>query len=106
MRGAAGSRVRTSTSSTTLHVALHIQSVVSSVIRALRSLLLPWTIMPLVAIMMLTVTFGRHLGIVLVAVVAVVLASAVLAAVHHSDLKQADRLERPDRGLVTVWENA
>jgi Ca2+:H+ antiporter len=69
-------------------------------VRALRSPLLSWTVItPLVAIVVLAVTWGRHLGTVLVAVVAVILAGAVLAAVHHAEVV-ALRVGEPFGSLV------
>jgi Ca2+:H+ antiporter len=69
-------------------------------VRVLRSPLLSWTVItPLVAIVMLAVTWGRDLGTVLVAVVAVILASAVLAAVHHAEVV-ALRVGEPSGSLV------
>ncbi len=73
---------------------------VNSVVRALRSPLLSWTVItPPVAIMVLAVSWGRQLGTVLVAVVAVVLAGAVLAAVHHAEVV-ALRVGEPFGSLV------
>ena len=72
----------------------------SSMVRVLRSPLLSWTVItPLVAMVMLAVTWGRDLGTGLVAVVAVILASAVLAAVHHAEVV-ALRVGEPFGSLV------
>jgi Ca2+:H+ antiporter len=69
-------------------------------IRALRSSLLSWTVItPLVAIVVLAATWGCHLGTVLVAVVAVILAGAVLVAVHHAEVV-AHRVGEPFGSLV------
>jgi Ca2+:H+ antiporter len=55
----------------------------------------PWTtIAPVVAIIALVATWGRDLGGIVVVVVAVILGSAVLAAVHHAEVV-AHRLGEP-----------
>ena len=65
-----------------------------------RSPFLSWTvIVPLVAILALALTFGRDIGPVLVAVVAVLLGAAVLAAVHHAEVV-AHRVGEPFGSLV------
>jgi Ca2+:H+ antiporter len=48
---------------------------------------LPWTaIAPVLALLVLALTWGRDLGYVVVAIVAVLLGAAVLAAVHHAEV--------------------
>lgn len=65
-----------------------------------RSSLLSWTvIVPPLAIVALALTWERSLGIVLVVAVAAVLASAVLAAVHHAEVV-AHRVGEPFGSLV------
>ena len=65
-----------------------------------RSPLLSWAvIVPLLAMAALALTWGRDLGVVLVAVVAVFLAGAVLAAVHHAEVV-AHRVGEPFGSLV------
>jgi Ca2+:H+ antiporter len=65
-----------------------------------RSSLLSWTVLvPLLAIAVLAVTWGRAPGRVWVAVVAVLLAAAVLAAVHHAEVV-AHRVGEPFGSLV------
>ncbi|QYN19902.1 calcium:proton antiporter [Amycolatopsis sp. DSM 110486] len=63
----------------------------------------PWlrwtTIAPVVAVVVLAVTWGRVLGTVPVIIVAVVLAAAVLAAVHHAEVV-AHRVGEPFGSLV------
>ena len=62
--------------------------------------LLSWAvIVPLLAMVALALTWGRDLGVVLVAVVAVFLAGAVLAAVHHAEVV-AHRVGEPFGSLV------
>lgn len=59
-----------------------------------------WTFLgPPVALALLTLTWGRDLGVVLVLVVAAVLAVAVLAAVHHAEVV-ALRVGEPFGSLV------
>ncbi|MDQ3990189.1 MAG: ionic transporter y4hA [Actinomycetota bacterium] len=59
-----------------------------------------WTVVvPLLAIVALALTWGRDLGVVLVVAVAVVLAGAVLAAVHHAEVV-AHRAGEPFGSLV------
>ncbi len=68
--------------------------------RTPRSPLLSWTVVvPLLAIVALALTWGRDLGVVLVVAVAVVLAGAVLAAVHHAEVV-AHRAGEPFGSLV------
>ena len=65
-----------------------------------RSPLLTWTtVLPVVALLVLAATWGRHLGTVLTVVVALVLAGAVLAAVHHAEVV-AHRVGEPFGSLV------
>jgi Ca2+:H+ antiporter len=62
--------------------------------------LLDWTVLvPVLAIVALALTWGRHPGAVLVGVVAVLLAGAVLAAVHHAEVV-ALRVGEPFGSLV------
>lgn len=69
-------------------------------IAARRSPVLSWTaVVPLLAAVTLALTWGRDLGTVLVAAVAVVLAGAVLAAVHHAEVV-AHRVGEPFGSLV------
>jgi Ca2+:H+ antiporter len=78
---------------------------------ATRSPLLSWTtVLPVVALVVLGVTWGRELPLVLTVVVALVLAGAVLAAVHHAEVV-AHRVGEPFGSLllavaVTVIEVA
>lgn len=59
-----------------------------------------WTVViPLLALVVLALTWGRDLGPVLVGIVAVVLAGAVLAAVHHAEVV-ALRVGEPFGSLV------
>ena len=58
-----------------------------------------WTVTPPVAIAVLAATWGRDLGPALALVVAVVLAAAVLAAVHHAEVV-AHRVGEPFGSLV------
>src|SRR4051812_11943808 len=61
---------------------------------------LSWTtVVPIVALVVLGVTWGRDLGTVLTIVVALVLAGAVLAAVHHAEVV-AHRVGEPFGSLV------
>lgn len=64
-----------------------------------RSLLKWSTVMPVVALLTLGLTWGRDLGPVLVGLVAVVLTAAVLAAVHHAEVV-AHRVGEPFGSLV------
>jgi Ca2+:H+ antiporter len=57
------------------------------------------TVVPVVAVLALLVTWGRHPGPVVVGLVALVLAGAVLAAVQHAELI-AHRLGEPFGSLV------
>ncbi|MFD5831716.1 calcium:proton antiporter [Lentzea sp. NPDC060358] len=62
--------------------------------------LLSWTtIAPLLGVILLAVTWGRDIGGVLVALVALVLAATVLAAVHHAEVV-ALRVGEPFGSLV------
>jgi Ca2+:H+ antiporter len=78
---------------------------------ATRSPLLSWTtVLPLVALVVLGATWGRKLPLVLTVVVALVLAGAVLCAVHHAEVV-AHRVGEPFGSLllavaVTVIEVA
>lgn len=66
----------------------------------LRYRLLSWTVaVPLLAIVALGLTWGRDLGPVLVVVVALLLAGAVLAAVHHAEVV-AHRAGEPFGSLI------
>lgn len=61
---------------------------------------LSWTrVVPLLAVVALAATWGRHLGPVLVVLVSVLLAGAVLAAVHHAEVV-AHRVGEPFGSLV------
>ena len=61
---------------------------------------LTWTVLvPVLAVVALAVTWGRHLGAVPVVLVAVVLSGAVLAAVHHAEVV-AHRVGEPFGSLV------
>jgi Ca2+:H+ antiporter len=65
-----------------------------------RSVLLSWTtLLPAVALMLLAVTWGRDLALVVEVVVALVLAGAVLSAVHHAEVV-AHRVGEPFGSLV------
>ncbi len=65
-----------------------------------RSPLLSWTaVVPVLALVLLALTYGHHLGGVLVGVVALVLAGAVLAAVHHAEVI-AHRVGEPFGSLI------
>jgi Ca2+:H+ antiporter len=67
---------------------------------ATRSPLLSWTtVLPVVALVVLGATWGRKLPLVLVVVVALVLAGAVLCAVHHAEVV-AHRVGEPFGSLV------
>ncbi|KIF72986.1 ionic transporter y4hA [Streptomyces sp. 150FB] len=67
---------------------------------ALRSLTSRWTVVvPLIAVVALALSWGRHLPGALVAVVALCLAGAVLAAVHHAEVI-AHRVGEPFGSLV------
>src|SRR5580765_2813171 len=66
----------------------------------LKKSLFTWTTLaPLTAILGLVLTWGHHLGTLPVIVVAVALAAAVLAAVHHAELV-AHRVGEPFGSLV------
>jgi Ca2+:H+ antiporter len=59
-----------------------------------------WTVLvPVLALVALALTWGRDLGVVVVVLVAVVLAGAVLAAVHHAEVV-AHRVGEPFGSLV------
>jgi Ca2+:H+ antiporter len=61
---------------------------------------IPWTTaVPVLAVLVLAVTWGRHLPTVLVVLVAAVLIGAVLAAVHHAEVV-AHRVGEPYGSLV------
>jgi Ca2+:H+ antiporter len=61
---------------------------------------LSWTVLvPVLGLLALALTWGRDLGTVFVVVVAVVLAGAVLAAVHHAEVV-AHRVGEPFGSLV------
>jgi Ca2+:H+ antiporter len=67
---------------------------------ATRSLVTNWTtVVPVVAILVLAVTWGRHPPGAVVVLVALVLAAAVLAAVHHAEVI-AHRVGEPFGSLV------
>ena len=66
----------------------------------LKKTLFAWTTFaPLIAILALVLTWGRHLGTLPVIVVAAALAAAVLAAVHHAEVV-AHRVGEPFGSLV------
>src|SRR5215207_3925066 len=66
----------------------------------LRSSLLSWTtLVPVLAALLLTLTWGRDIGYVVVVVIALVLGAAVLAAVHHAEVV-AHRVGEPYGSLV------
>lgn len=66
----------------------------------LRSLTARWTsLVPVLAVVLLVLTWGRDLPAAVVAVVTVVLAGAVLAAVHHAEVV-AHRVGEPFGSLV------
>jgi Ca2+:H+ antiporter len=57
-----------------------------------------WTaIAPLLGLIVLAVTWGRHLPVVAVVLVAFVLAGAVLAAVHHAEIVPIEWASRSAR---------
>src|SRR5947208_2565711 len=65
-----------------------------------RSPLTSWTaIVPVLAVLVLSLTYGRGLGPVLVGLVAALLAGAVLAAVHHAEVV-AHRVGEPFGSLL------
>ncbi|MCK1819510.1 ionic transporter y4hA [Streptomyces sp. XM83C] len=69
-------------------------------IARLRSLTSRWTtVVPVVAVVLLVVTWGRHLPGWTVALVTLVLAGSVLAAVHHAEVV-AHRVGEPFGSLV------
>src|SRR3954463_648422 len=65
-----------------------------------RTALLHWTVaVPVIAVAALALTWGRTLPVVAVVLVAVLLAGAVLAAVHHAEVV-AHRVGEPFGSLV------
>ncbi|HSO64010.1 MAG TPA: ionic transporter y4hA, partial [Ornithinibacter sp.] len=60
---------------------------------------LAYRVLPVVALVALAATWGRDIGIVVVVLVAVLLAGAVLAAVHHAEVV-AHRVGEPFGSLV------
>ncbi|MGC9496598.1 calcium:proton antiporter [Streptomyces sp. WG7] len=65
-----------------------------------RALITQWTtVMPVVAVVLLALTWGRDLPGAVVALLTIVLASAVLAAVHHAEVV-AHRVGEPFGSLV------
>jgi Ca2+:H+ antiporter len=69
-------------------------------VAALRSFLLSWTsVTPVLGVLVLVFAWGRDLGPVFVAVVAVALGATVLAAVHHAEVV-AHRVGEPFGSLV------
>ncbi len=65
-----------------------------------RRLITNWTIVaPILAVLVLAATWGRSLPVALVVLVAIVLAAAVLAAVHHAEVI-AHRVGEPFGSLV------
>ncbi|WP_037668616.1 calcium:proton antiporter [Streptomyces griseus] len=66
----------------------------------LRSLTTRWTsVVPVLAVVLLALTWGRDLPVAIVALVTLVLAGAVLAAVHHAEVV-AHRVGEPFGSLV------
>jgi Ca2+:H+ antiporter len=60
----------------------------------------PWTtVVPILAAVVLALTWGGHHGVLVVSLVAVVLAGAVLAAVHHAEVI-AHRVGEPFGSLI------
>src|SRR5436190_1236164 len=69
-------------------------------ITTMRKALASWTtLVPVIAIVLLAITWGMHLAPILVALVAVVLGGAVLAAVHHAEII-AQKIGEPYGSLV------
>ncbi|MFF8190401.1 calcium:proton antiporter [Streptomyces bobili] len=69
-------------------------------IARLRSLTIRWTsVVPALAVVLLILTWGRDLAPVVVAAITVILAGAVLAAVHHAEVV-AHRVGEPFGSLV------
>ncbi|MEV5487303.1 ionic transporter y4hA [Streptomyces bobili] len=69
-------------------------------IARLRSLTIRWTsVVPALAVVLLILTWGRDLAPVVIAVITVILAGAVLAAVHHAEVV-AHRVGEPFGSLV------
>ena len=58
-----------------------------------------WRVLPVVALLALVATWGRDIGIAVVVLVALLLAGAVLAAVHHAEVV-AHRVGEPFGSLV------
>jgi Ca2+:H+ antiporter len=58
-----------------------------------------WRVLPVVALVALVASWGRDIGIAVIVVVAVLLAGAVLAAVHHAEVV-AHRVGEPFGSLV------
>lgn len=66
----------------------------------LRTALARWTVWaPVLALLPLPFTFGRHIGVVWIVIVAALLAASVLAAVHHAEVV-AHRVGEPFGSLV------
>ena len=64
---------------------------------------LSWTrVVPPVSLLALVLVWGRHPGVVGLSVVAVVLAAAVLAAVHHAEVV-AHRVGEPTGRSCSRW---
>ncbi|MGH3094542.1 MAG: calcium:proton antiporter [Streptosporangiales bacterium] len=58
-----------------------------SAVGAVRSLLGRWSVaLPVLAIVVLLLTWGRHLGVAILVIVGVLLIAAVLAAVEHAEV--------------------
>src|SRR5690348_3166628 len=69
-------------------------------VAALRSFLTSWTsVTPVLGVLVLALAWGRDLGPVFVAVVAIALGATVLAAVHHAEVV-AHRVGEPFGSLV------
>ena len=64
-----------------------------------RTTTLVWRVLPVVALLALVATWGRDIGIAVVVLVALLLAGAVLAAVHHAEVV-AHRVGEPFGSLV------
>ncbi len=65
---------------------------------------LSWTaIAPVLALLVLALTWGRDVGYLVLAIVAVLLGAAVLAAVHHAEVV-AHRVGEPFGSLVLAVE--
>jgi Ca2+/H+ antiporter len=73
---------------------------VGGMVTVTRSPLFTWTtVLPVVALAVLAATWGRKLPLVLAVIVALVLAGAVLSAVHHAEVV-AHRVGEPFGSLV------